>query len=297
MGPFGVHWRGWREVLEADGFEVFEHMPTPVATSTQRADELLRTVQSVKRRTGAQKVIVIAHSQGGLDARLALSRGGAPHIAAVATLSSPHGGTPLADAALALFPPSLVQVTLAGLQRVWQVENDQPFSSPQSHAAIASLSARAPAVAVTSEGAVPFFSLGAVAGDDVDGACEAAPIRAPTQAATVLPWTAIPRALIATQRETSNDGVVPTRSMRHGHFLGCVAGDHAVWLGWTPNAPFDHRAFALVLAQGLDAVAQAADASRMERYVPALRTLAEPANHMSATAHSTMIGAKLRSDL
>jgi triacylglycerol lipase len=238
----------------------------------------LRTIRSVKRRTGAQKVLVIAHSQGGLDARLALVRGGQEHIAAVATLSAPHAGTPLADATLALLPGALVQGALVGLQRVWQVENEQAFSAPRSARAIASLTTHARANAPGSS-TVPFFSFGAVAGLDVDGSCEDAPIPAPTLPGSILPWTAVGRALMATRGEASNDGVVTTRSMRHGRFVGCVAGDHAVWLGWSASSAFDHQAFALLLAQALDEVATTQDAARFERYLPVFAALAAPANH------------------
>ena len=278
LGPFGAHWRGWRAALEAEGFEVFEHMPTPVATSEQRADELVRVVREVKRRTGAPRVLVIAHSQGGLDARLALERGGAQHIAAVATLSSPHHGTPLADAAVDAFPPSLVQPALALVQRIWQVENEQAFSRPDGNAAVASLTTQARA-AVISTTHVPLYSFAAVAGADIDGSCADAPLPAPTRDGALMPMTRIPRALLTSASEVSNDGVVSTRSMRHDRFIGCVAGDHGVWLGWTPTSGFDHEAFAVVLAHGLAAVARTGDPAAFYGALPALRAIPHPLNH------------------
>lgn len=277
LGPFGAHWRGWREALEAEGFVVFEHMPTPVATSEQRAAELLRTVRSVKRRTGAQRVVVIGHSQGGLDARMALEGGGHGDIAAVATLSAPHHGTPLADVAVATFPPVLMQPALAVLQRVWQVENGQRFSTPNGPGAVASLTTTARSTWRAHE--APLFSFAAVAGDDVDGSCLGAPIVAPTVRGAAEPFTAVPRALIATRVRASNDGVVTTSSMRHGRFVGCVAGDHGVWLGWSAGSRFEHERFAVVLATALAAVARTDDERAFDAFVPALAAVMAPANH------------------
>lgn len=48
-----------------------------------------------------QKALLIAHSMGGLDARFLISRlGGHEIIGALATIGSPHWGTPLADLAV-----------------------------------------------------------------------------------------------------------------------------------------------------------------------------------------------------
>ncbi|MBW2734568.1 MAG: alpha/beta fold hydrolase [Deltaproteobacteria bacterium] len=72
----------------------------PYATSETRGRELAKVVRQVMRETGATKVHIIGHSQGGLDARwLASPEGGnmGSSIASILSLSSPHHGMPLAN--------------------------------------------------------------------------------------------------------------------------------------------------------------------------------------------------------
>jgi triacylglycerol lipase len=72
----------------------------PLASIVTRAKELK---QSILRQLDAlgvpdERVILIAHSMGGLDARYMISHlGMAPHVAALATISSPHRGDAFAD--------------------------------------------------------------------------------------------------------------------------------------------------------------------------------------------------------
>lgn len=50
----------------------------------------------VNDRYPAEKIIIVGHSLGGVVARLALVRDGAPHVKALITIASPHQGTVLA---------------------------------------------------------------------------------------------------------------------------------------------------------------------------------------------------------
>lgn len=49
-------------------------------------------VDRVKARTGADKVAIVAHSEGGLISRQYVEHGGAGNVASVTTLGTPHGG-------------------------------------------------------------------------------------------------------------------------------------------------------------------------------------------------------------
>ncbi len=76
----------------------------PLETSAARLDGLL--VEVAGRAPGVP-IDVIAHSQGGVVARLALAEAAAdgtipPSLETLVTLGSPHGGAPLADLVLAL---------------------------------------------------------------------------------------------------------------------------------------------------------------------------------------------------
>ncbi|MCG3172151.1 MAG: hypothetical protein GMKNLPBB_00296 [Myxococcota bacterium] len=66
-------------------------------------------VEQIRRETGAQKVILVAHSMGGLASRHYIARlGGDGHVERLITLGSPHQGTRFAM--LALGPNALQMV-------------------------------------------------------------------------------------------------------------------------------------------------------------------------------------------
>jgi triacylglycerol lipase len=56
-----------------------------------------RAVDELCKVTGSDKIIIVAHSMGGLVARAYLRDHGAAHIAKVITLGTPHSGTGLAN--------------------------------------------------------------------------------------------------------------------------------------------------------------------------------------------------------
>ncbi|OGB23036.1 MAG: lipase [Burkholderiales bacterium RIFCSPLOWO2_02_FULL_57_36] len=56
-----------------------------------------RAVETVCAETGHEKIVMVAHSMGGLAARAYLRDHGSRHIAKVITLGSPHQGTGLAN--------------------------------------------------------------------------------------------------------------------------------------------------------------------------------------------------------
>lgn len=56
-----------------------------------------RAVESLCNATGSSKIIIVAHSMGGLVARAYIRDYGSDHIAKVITLGTPHSGTGLAN--------------------------------------------------------------------------------------------------------------------------------------------------------------------------------------------------------
>jgi pimeloyl-ACP methyl ester carboxylesterase len=56
-----------------------------------------RAATELRAATGAGKIVVVAHSMGGLVARAWLRRHGTAHVARVVTLGTPHHGTSLAS--------------------------------------------------------------------------------------------------------------------------------------------------------------------------------------------------------
>jgi triacylglycerol lipase len=84
--------------LESHGFQVFHPNQDFAGPVTLRAEQLKTRVNDVLARTGAQKVNIIAHSMGGLDARhMIVDKGMADKVATLVTIGTPHLGTILAD--------------------------------------------------------------------------------------------------------------------------------------------------------------------------------------------------------
>lgn len=70
----------------------------PVLSSIDSYVTLIETaIQRVRAETGSEKVIIVAHSMGGLAARAYLRDVGSAGIAKIITLGTPHHGTTLAN--------------------------------------------------------------------------------------------------------------------------------------------------------------------------------------------------------
>ncbi len=78
------------------------------AAVEQSGAELAQRIEEVLAETGSEKVNIIAHSKGGLDARYAISRlGMADKVASLTTVSTPHHGCTFAGRALEKAPDAL----------------------------------------------------------------------------------------------------------------------------------------------------------------------------------------------
>lgn len=99
--PVGLgyrYFRGIPETLRSRGHVVHVPYVPPTASIDLRAQQL---AAQIKRLDGS--VNIIAHSMGGLDARLAIARYGLnDYVSSLTTIGTPHHGTPLADFAFAL---------------------------------------------------------------------------------------------------------------------------------------------------------------------------------------------------
>ncbi|HEY7090491.1 MAG TPA: alpha/beta fold hydrolase [Tepidisphaeraceae bacterium] len=75
----------------------------PTGPIRMRALQLKRTIREESKRQGIKgRVVIVAHSMGGLDARYMIAKlGMAEHVAALVTVSTPHRGSPYADWCLA----------------------------------------------------------------------------------------------------------------------------------------------------------------------------------------------------
>jgi triacylglycerol lipase len=101
---------GFDEILQVEYFyrvrrdyqnncvKVFTPSVNPVTYIHKRAEELAPQIDRILARTKAEKVNIIAHSMGGLDARYLISSlGYGDRIASVTTIGTPHRGTPVPE--------------------------------------------------------------------------------------------------------------------------------------------------------------------------------------------------------
>jgi triacylglycerol lipase len=82
--------------LRSSGAQVFVTQVSAVASAEERGEQLLQQIEFIAASTGAGKVNLIGHSEGGLDARYVM--GVRPDlIASLTTVATPHLGADLAD--------------------------------------------------------------------------------------------------------------------------------------------------------------------------------------------------------
>ena len=114
----GVFFRDWKhfnywgripQELADNGARIFYGNHNSALPVEQAGEELKNRILEILRETGCEKVHIIAHSKGGLDARYAIScLGMDAHVASLTSVSVPHRGTPLAGKLLSLTPDKVV---------------------------------------------------------------------------------------------------------------------------------------------------------------------------------------------
>lgn len=84
--------------LRSQGHTVIEPQVNPIGSIQQRGDQLASAILAQTNAT--DRVHIIAHSMGGLDARYAISfrQDIVQRIATLVTIGTPHRGSPVADA-------------------------------------------------------------------------------------------------------------------------------------------------------------------------------------------------------
>jgi len=185
-----------------------------------RARELAGCVRAM----GEERVIILAHSMGGLDARHAIARLGlAPQVAALVTVGTPHRGTPVADLTADLAQKLGIARALAlagvGLEALHDLTTERMERFNQ----------EAPDV-----GSVSY-------------ACVVGSIGRKLRVNPLL----LPTHLWMAERDGPNDGVVPAASQRWGEVLAEIDADHWAQIGWSRK--FDAGTFYVSLLQALEA--------------------------------------------
>ncbi|SPC05733.1 esterase/lipase family protein [Cupriavidus taiwanensis] len=95
------YWYGIPEVMRDHGAQVYVATVPSFNSDAERALALQAYVRAVKLETGADKVNLIGHSQGGPTSRV-LAAMSPQDVASVTTIGSPHRGSEVADTVLDL---------------------------------------------------------------------------------------------------------------------------------------------------------------------------------------------------
>lgn len=96
--------------LEANGAQIFYGEQQSAASIESSAKELAERIETLVQKTGCEKVNIIAHSKGGLDARYAISKlGSDKYTASLTTINTPHHGCLFAEYLLNNAPDNFVK--------------------------------------------------------------------------------------------------------------------------------------------------------------------------------------------
>jgi pimeloyl-ACP methyl ester carboxylesterase len=94
-------WSEWQSLLQKDGIQfyavTFNQSDDRCGSSANHAKELEQIVKNVEASTGQNQVNMVAHSKGGLDARVFLSNSSITDVANLIMIGTPNGGGPLAS--------------------------------------------------------------------------------------------------------------------------------------------------------------------------------------------------------
>lgn len=205
--------------LEKAGYSAFTPSVQPIASSTQRVLTLKKKLDDIFKQTGARKLNLIAHSQGGVDGRLLISlHNYGDVVASLTTISTPHRGIPVPNL---LVPPSQ-ELGESNMKKYNQLyPNDKR---------------------------VKYFSWAGASCGILDRSC-----RKKRNDETIDPL------LVATFNTLKalrgdNDGVVPVSSAKWGTYLGEITADHWDEVGQVAdrnNKSFNHKDFYLNEAKRL----------------------------------------------
>jgi triacylglycerol lipase len=230
-----VHFIDVPDRLRSIGCNVLRAQTPPFHNIDTRARSLRSQIE-LAFPDPTQKVNIIAHSMGGLDARYLISQlGFSGRVASLTTISTPHQGTPLADIALGIIPGPAQQV-IDLLMNVfgWDWDFVHDCSEDYIRNVFNPATPDIPAVFYQSYGgkADPFGQSGG-------------------RIRTIM----IPFWTLILARAGNNDGMIPLSSTHWGTWRGELPAEHADQVGIfaQPNASsnWDHLQFYEDLARDL----------------------------------------------
>ena len=126
---FMKSWGRIDRILRIQGHTVYKSGVDAFGTVETNAAQLREEILDILRETGAEKVNLIAHSKGGLDAKYMIQElDMAPRVASLTTLCTPHAGSPIASFILR-FPRFAVKYAAFWVNTAFRILGDrQPDS-------------------------------------------------------------------------------------------------------------------------------------------------------------------------
>jgi len=93
-------WNKWVDLLKKDGLSAypitFKQSDDKCGSAAEHAKELSKIIGQIKDETGQNKVNIVGHSKGGLDARVYLANE-TKDVANLVMIGTPNAGSPLAE--------------------------------------------------------------------------------------------------------------------------------------------------------------------------------------------------------
>lgn len=195
------YFRGIAKYLDTLGCHAHAVRLPPVGSVPARAAKLVEAIE----RLGHDRVDLIAHSLGGLDARYALSKLGLDkRVRSLVTIGTPHRGSPIAD---------LVLTGPIG----W------------AHRVMRAIGLPLDAVEWLSTAALERFNRDVLDAPGVRYACVVGGMH---RADSIVPLPLVPAHAYLRKVAGVNDGVVPVSSQYWGQTLAEIEADHFAQIGW-----------------------------------------------------------------
>ena len=216
----GIFFRDWQLVnywgripkeLIRNGADIHYGGQQSAAAVAASAAELKETVRKVLAETGAEKVNLIAHSKGGLDARYAISKLGlAPYVASLTTINTPHRGCIFAQTLMDKLPAALLHWMEKKYNAVFHTLGDK---APDFMAGVTDL--RADTCARFND-EVP----------DAEGVLYQSVMSTMRKAGSSPPPLNVTYLLVKKYDKEPNDGLVALSSAQWGNYLGNFTAPH-----------------------------------------------------------------------
>jgi triacylglycerol lipase len=237
---FETYFYDVKATLAAQGEIVDTPAVDPFNTSDYRGAELLVAVQAFLAQTGAAKVNIIGHSQGGLDARVVANL--RPDlVASIVTISTPHHGSPVGDVAMKLIDTTDSASVINALTQLIGGQLYTTVGTATSLTAALTLFSQPGITAFNmahpNSPGVFYASIGGrsnLVDNDPDCTGSVSPPFITSWYGDVDPLNPLFDAFLPILEGTefyTNDGLVRARDAQWGQFWGCLPADHVDEIG------------------------------------------------------------------